>query len=264
MKLHEILNEAVDSPREQIRQTLEDNKELLQKQRSRIGITRVLTKIFPGVNFRMFKLRRKLGAAYYHPRTREITVGNVAKMMTRKTVRHKWDGFVDAMLELLTHENIHKEQAKRRNYLFKDLPDPSPELRTELKAKYHALALKHKHASGDEKKKLEIKIQQLINKSRAQGVALPLEYDTWSRDYLSDKDEITAYAEQIAYDLVRVFELHTELPREAAKEAAIASLKNKEWSDLSAVLNRYKRVFTDDSKTLKRVLKQVVHFIEQM
>lgn len=258
MKLYEILNEAIESSREQIKQTLENNKELLQKQRTRMGVTRILSQLFPGVNFKWLANPKDVGAAYYHPRTREITVGNIAGLMTGKTVRHKWEGFVDVLVDFLTHENIHKEQHRRRNYRFNKAEDASPEFRRSIKNKYADLIDRYEDASGQQKEELENKLQKFIRKSRAQGVGLPL----FDKDYLSIKDEITAYAEMIANELVSTLK-NSGYSNEVAKRGALIELRYRN-KGYKGTLSKYRKIFTGHDKTLKRVLKQAVRFIEQM
>ncbi len=262
MKLCEILNEAIESSREQITQTIEDNKELLQNQRTRIGVTSVLSKLFPGVDFRWFA---QSSAAAYFPRTRRIEVGNVeGELLTPKYIRDEWKYFVKHLSDSLTHENIHKEQYKRRDHrsrwlgkiegVFKSLP-------TIIKYANLKVSLKQE-TDPEEQRKLKKKIQKFRRK--AYGRNIPLRGN--KADYFSDKDEVTAYAEMIANDLVSTFQEITKLNLEYAKKTALFVLRRDVSGNdnLSTSLKSYRKHFPGGDKTRNRIIKQAVRFIEQM
>ena len=259
MKLRELL-EAIESPREEIKQKLEDNKELLQKQRSRMGITRVLSQLFPGVNFRKFNRESGIGAAWYTPSTKKITVNNANKLMTRKSV-HNWQQFCDRMIGILTHEHIHKEQHRRRDFRTREYKVlTNLDRRAQLRTKYENLYDLYQSSDGEEKQAIKRKLVKLIRKIRKQGMSIP----TFNPEYLSQKDEITAYAESIAHDLIAAYQ-RAGYDKETAKKGALLHLRERPKNGgYEHWLTYYRETFPIGDETMKRVIKQAVKYVEQM
>ena len=261
MRLFTLLPEAIESPRAYFHQKLVDNKDVLQQAKTRLGVTRALKRIFPDVDFKMFSTGPY--AAGYTPE-KGVVVGNQNKLMSGKTVRNNWPWFLKTMTDLLTHEFIHKEQASRRGIdgQVSEKPTVSKteinKLRQQmmnLQADYHEYLNRGKY---DEADKIQKEITKLKRSAEKQNFHM---YGT-RRDYLGDRDEITAYAEGIASTLITQYR-NQGYQGEQLKQKVIADLKNPTESnnrDLLKYLNAFRGT---KNKPVQQLLKQSVLYVEK-
>ena len=253
MKINEILSEAIEPKRDHYHKVLTDNKEQLQKSKTRVGVIRNLQRMFPGIKFKM--MGGGSTVAQYDQEAKEITINNNDKLMTGRNVRRNWDKFVDDMTDLLTHETIHQDQAIARDHrMSKDLEDKATSVQrinahqkfmnlTDLQYRYEKAGMK------DEAEEIRIQVQKLRAKARRKGIRLQGSH----QDYLRDRDEITAYAEMVANDLVKY---HSGNRREAIKELQHGGETH------SRIFNNYVKEFNKNDRAVQQMIKQAVRYIE--
>lgn len=252
MRVSEIF-EAMSSPRREFEQKLEDNKQELQQPKTRMGVIKVLKQIFPDVEFKMFGGK---GEAKYEPSTRTITVYNTNNLMTGKNVRDNWGDFASTMSTLLTHEHMHKEQAKRRGYKHDDItPSADKKTRKEFFSQFERLqqsyAAYQQLGKQEEAAKIFKQIQKLQRRAKSQGVHLA----NTRQQYFSSRDEVTAYAETVANKVVKMYN--------GDKKQAIQAIQSKPDQLQIPELQNYYLHVGKDSKTMKQLFKQVVAFIQE-
>ena len=275
MKILEILPEAIESKRSDIRKVLNDNKEKLQKSRTRIGVIKNLRRMFPDVVFKMFGDRSASGS--YLPHSKVIQVYNNRKLFSGKYVRDNWDSFVDRLEDTLTHEVIHKDQYARD---VREQPSVFSQVRGAVKsAKEHSgknyqqrwmdlneLLDDYKSIGANEKyREVRKQIDNLVRKAKRDGVLLKKS----RRNYLDDRLEITAYAEQAAEDILKEYRRFFEnrdrkISNEQLRRLAIDLLRSEPTiKTFSSAIDAYLGSFEKNEKVTKQFLKQVVRYIEQ-
>ena len=268
MKLNEILNEKVESQREEILSKLEANKEALQRAGTRFGVIKVLKKIFPGVDFKVFGYHA--AAASWSPIKKRIAVHNNERIFSRKTVRNEWESFKNTLTDLLTHENIHKGQSERRDHLVVQANQNAPKLPAKEKRKMeqelmNLISLYDELTSAgmkEEAEKTHKKIEAFIKKAGKKGVA----YHGTMRTYLQDRDEVAAYAEEAAGYMMRIARgFNPSADEETTKQNAIKALKASlagKFNPTPRVIDRYIKAFGLRSKTTNQFVKQTVQYIQ--
>lgn len=269
MKVFEILNEVIDmeAQRKHFGDTIDARKEELQKKKTVLGVTRLLRKMFPGVKFKFLGDRRGASATF-NRLSNEVVVYNTNRLMSAPRVQKEWNLFRDTMVGLLTHEHLHKEQNARSGG--KDLDAimlkkkaMGSQVKKTLKLAKEMTELHNLHAEAKSRRALDImdetqdKIDKLIVKSAKQGIHLSGTY----KNYLGLKHEITAYAEQIANDLVSMGKVMTDGGKMDVRQYAMHELKTNENLDSWELLD-YQSKFAKDEKPMKRMYKQIVKYIE--
>lgn len=262
MKVTEILIEAIEPKREHFHDILVANKEQLQKSRTRLGVIRNLQRMFPGVKFKLTGNRNTV--AQYDHRKNEITINNNDKLMTGSNVRNNWDKFVKDMTDLMTHETIHQQQGERRDHFIPDVKEVTASKSQQKAFQQRWMELNtllddyEKYGDKDKAEEVRTQIKKLVAKARRRGVKL----QTSLQDYLSDRDEVTAYAEMIANDLVQKYR-GEGLDKAQIQKSAIRELQRSSVEPSSSRLFRnYKTSFKKNDKTIQQLIKQVVRYIE--
>lgn len=279
MRISEILNEnVIPSQRKDFRRVLENNKEKLQKAWTTMGVVRILNNILPDVSFSMFRrlFNNIRVRARYNASNDSVRAYNYEQIFSPNNIRNNWDEFATTLSGILAHEFIHKEQLHRAN--FKGLPQPnkptmSADRVRQLRARADELeAIKYSNPSNQQYRKVTdelTKIYRLLDK----GGFFSGRSD---KDYLSRHQEVGAYAEEIAHEMVHYYMSEHNVPPFMAKKLALEEIakgltlvnpngvEHKHMRFSSQRLDNYRTLFSNDDKTFKKLLKQVYQYIENM
>lgn len=258
MELNDIIEEAIDTNREHIRRALEDHKTEIQQAKTRLGVRRVLHRLFPEVEFKAFGSPKGGGLANWRAEDQKIRVGNQEGLVTAKVARNNWRLFVDNIVQLLTHEDIHRQQSERRGHR-KEREYKDKLTRKEKAAARQEYLNKQEPYINTRSAESERALGKFVTKMKKKG----MNFEPTRKQYLSNTDEITAHAEGIAADTVAAFK-QQGADHEQAKRLALRALRTRPDQIEGLGYQGYREWFNKGDKTFKRLYKQIAQYIQQM